>query len=140
MALFHSQTRRHMINSKNGLPYIPATSFGNIIFFMFGLSAILSYDKIALLYRIRQNSNRAALYSCIRGKPSTTKQMMLPVTILDTNVGHTLAVKPKQATLKAPLTEPLCPFVKALSHYNVLANVCRRMKYISSTLAYAEIL
>ena len=30
-------------------------------------------------------------------------------------------------------------FVKALSHYNVLANVCRRMKYISSTLAYAEI-
>ena len=29
--------------------------------------------------------------------------------------------------------------VKALSHYNVLANVCRRMKYISSTLAYAEI-
>ena len=30
--------------------------------------------------------------------------------------------------------------LKALSHYNVLANVCRRMKYISSTLAYAEIL
>ena len=29
--------------------------------------------------------------------------------------------------------------LKALSHYNVLANVCRRMKYISSTLAYAEI-
>ena len=30
--------------------------------------------------------------------------------------------------------------VKALlSNYNVLANVCRRMKYISSTLAYAEI-
>ena len=29
--------------------------------------------------------------------------------------------------------------VKALSHYNVLANVCRRMKCISSTLAYAEI-
>ena len=28
--------------------------------------------------------------------------------------------------------------VKALSHYNVLANVCRRMKNISSTLAYAE--
>ena len=28
---------------------------------------------------------------------------------------------------------------KALSHYNVLANVCRRMKYLSSTLAYAEI-
>ena len=27
--------------------------------------------------------------------------------------------------------------VKALPHYNVLANVCRRMKYISSTLAYA---
>ena len=32
---------------------------------------------------------------------------------------------------------PLC--IKALSHYNVLANVCRRMKNISSTLAYAEI-
>ena len=30
-------------------------------------------------------------------------------------------------------------FSKALSHYNVLANVCRRMKYISSTLAYVEI-
>ena len=29
--------------------------------------------------------------------------------------------------------------IKVLSHYNVLANVCRRMKYISSTLAYAEI-
>ena len=29
--------------------------------------------------------------------------------------------------------------LKALSHYNVLANVCQRMKYISSTLAYAEI-
>ena len=29
--------------------------------------------------------------------------------------------------------------LKALSHYNVLANVRRRMKYISSTLAYAEI-
>ena len=28
--------------------------------------------------------------------------------------------------------------LKALSHYNVLANVCRRMKYVSSTLAYAE--
>ena len=33
------------------------------------------------------------------------------------------------------------PFIilKALSHYNVLANVCRRIKYISSTLSYAEI-
>ena len=30
-------------------------------------------------------------------------------------------------------------YLKALSHYNVLANVCRRMKYISSTLAYAEV-
>ena len=30
-------------------------------------------------------------------------------------------------------------YIKALSQYNVLANVCRRMKYISSTLAYAEI-
>ena len=30
-------------------------------------------------------------------------------------------------------------YLKALSHYNVLANVCRRMKNISSTLAYAEI-
>ena len=30
-------------------------------------------------------------------------------------------------------------YFKALSHYNVLANVCRRMKNISSTLAYAEI-
>ena len=29
--------------------------------------------------------------------------------------------------------------LKALSHYNVLANVCRRMKDISSTLAYADI-
>ena len=29
--------------------------------------------------------------------------------------------------------------VKALSNYNVLANVCRRMKNISNTLAYAEI-
>ena len=29
--------------------------------------------------------------------------------------------------------------LKALSHYNVLANVCRRMKYISSALAYAKI-
>ena len=29
--------------------------------------------------------------------------------------------------------------LKALSHYNALANVCRRMKNISSTLAYAEI-
>ena len=29
--------------------------------------------------------------------------------------------------------------LKALSHYNVLANVCRRMKYIYSTLAFAEI-
>ena len=29
---------------------------------------------------------------------------------------------------------------KALSHYNALANVCRRMKYISRTLAYDEIL
>ena len=29
--------------------------------------------------------------------------------------------------------------VKALSQYNVLANVRRRMKFISSTLAYAEI-
>ena len=29
--------------------------------------------------------------------------------------------------------------LKAVSHYNVLANVCRRMKNISSTLAYAEI-
>ena len=28
---------------------------------------------------------------------------------------------------------------KALSHYNVLANVCRRMKCISSALAYGEI-
>ena len=35
-------------------------------------------------------------------------------------------------------TEPLRS-LKALSHYNVLANVCRRMKYLSSTLAYAEI-
>ena len=26
--------------------------------------------------------------------------------------------------------------LKAPSHYNVLGNVCRRMKYISSTLAY----
>ena len=30
-------------------------------------------------------------------------------------------------------------YLKALSHYNILANVCRRMKYISITLAYAEI-
>ena len=30
------------------------------------------------------------------------------------------------------------PF-KALSHYNVSANVCQRMKNISSTLAFAEI-
>ena len=29
--------------------------------------------------------------------------------------------------------------LKALSHYNVLANVCRRMKNMPSTLAYAEI-
>ena len=29
--------------------------------------------------------------------------------------------------------------LKALSHYNVLANVFRRMKNISNTLAYAEI-
>ena len=29
--------------------------------------------------------------------------------------------------------------LKALSHYNVLADVCRRMKNISNTLAYAEI-
>ena len=28
--------------------------------------------------------------------------------------------------------------LKALSHYNVLANVCQRIKYISSTLAYVE--
>ena len=30
-------------------------------------------------------------------------------------------------------------YLKALSHYNVLADVCRRMNNISSTLAYAEI-
>ena len=29
--------------------------------------------------------------------------------------------------------------VKALSHYNDLANVYRRMKNVSSTLAYAEV-
>ena len=29
--------------------------------------------------------------------------------------------------------------LKALPYYNVLANACRRMNYISSTLAYAEI-
>ena len=29
--------------------------------------------------------------------------------------------------------------LKALSHYNVLANVCRLMKYISSMLAYVDI-
>ena len=28
--------------------------------------------------------------------------------------------------------------LKAMSHYNVFANVCRRMKNISSTLAYTE--
>ena len=30
-------------------------------------------------------------------------------------------------------------YLKALSHYNVLASVCRRMKNLSSMLAYAEI-
>ena len=43
------------------------------------------------------------------------------------------------AILKKQNQTKLQNYLKALSHYNVLANVCRRMKYISSTLAYAEI-
>ena len=45
----------------------------------------------------------------------------------------------KHQTIDILLKVDFYAFLKALSHYNVLANVCRRMKYISSTLAYAEI-
>ena len=45
----------------------------------------------------------------------------------------------KEKLQKGPLLTDYLFSIKALSHYNVLANVCRRMKNISSTLAYAEI-
>ena len=47
-------------------PFVPPSALPTLsylerlFFFMFGLSALLSYDKKALLYRIRQQSNRAA--------------------------------------------------------------------------------
>ena len=45
-----------------------------------------------------------------------------------------LAVWPKLCVLSLKIV-----YLKALAHYNVLANVCWQMKNISSTLTYAEI-
>ena len=45
-----------------------------------------------------------------------------------------LGVWPKLCVLSLKIV-----YLKALSHYNVLVNVCRHMKNISSTLTYAEI-
>ena len=44
-----------------------------------------------------------------------------------------------EETHYAAFHQGLHRLLKALSHYNVLANVCQRMKYLSSTLTYAEI-
>ena len=86
-------------------------------------------------------------YKCLQRKPATPcviflQKCTMTAAILNFKVVNCFHVKPAKLDIISQYfffkaSGSVC--LKALSHYNVLSNVYRRMEYISSMLAYADL-